>query len=412
MALARDLEQAKRETQSAEARARKLSGFVDGHALARRQHSKVRDDAVDAAAKERVAGEVAARRAVRAESERDDARARSAASERVVEALTTTIATAEKASAAKTRELESTRAELESTRTRAEATSTTLAASTREARDAREALTRATRTLEASRAMRDEIARELRECRKKSDEASDARDRLSATLAATSEDLRVALEARDASRASLTIARADAERHEARCLELDAAVAAAAAAAAARKDDDESARAAATTRVSELSDALALSREEIARVGRALDASTREAARASTRAATSARDSVAARADAASARDARDALVKRVNALEATLADAVSARDAARATLRATRDDAARATTLRERFFRELDARARRAEAEVIRLCRKHDDASRLAFGNRAAVDRSADRAGELEAEDEEVFQECDDDAR
>ena len=123
MALARDLEQAKRETQSAEARARKLSGFVDGHALARRQHSKVRDDAVDAAAKERVAGEVAARRAVRAESERDDARARSAASERVVEALTTTIATAEKASAAKTRELESTRAELESTRTRAEATS-------------------------------------------------------------------------------------------------------------------------------------------------------------------------------------------------------------------------------------------------------------------------------------------------
>ena len=29
-----------------------------------------------------------------------------------------------------------------------------------------------------------------------------------------------------------------------------------------------------------------------------------------------------------------------------------------------------------------------------------------------AAVDRSADRAGELEAEDEEVFQECDDDAR
>lgn len=117
-------------------------------------------------------------------------------------------------------------------------------------------------------------------------------------------------------------------------------------------------------------------------------------------------------ARAASARDARDALVKRVNALEATLADAVSARDAARATLRATRDDAARATTLRECFFRELDARARRAEAEVIRLCRKHDDASRLAFGNRAAVDRSADRAGELEAEDEEVFQECDDDAR
>ena len=108
----------------------------------------------------------------------------------------------------------------------------------------------------------------------------------------------------------------------------------------------------------------------------------------------------------------RTAFLKRANALEATLADAVSARDAARATLRATRDDAARATTLRERFFRELDARARRAEAEVIRLCRKHDDASRLAFGNRDAVDRSADRAGELEAEDEEVFQECDDDAR
>ena len=46
------------------------------------------------------------------------------------------------------------------------------------------------------------------------------------------------------------------------------------------------------------------------------------------------------------------------------------------------------------------------------------DDRRRAAWparhgrGGGAAVDRSADRAGELEAEDEEVFQECDDDAR